>query len=83
MTEQSQIISKYLDAIEADLNGLSDPQTAMMHMGSSIGAVLDGLEKMDASGAFEDEIAAGRQALANMDVPAGFQAVADARAKLK
>jgi hypothetical protein len=82
MTEQSAIVQKNLEAIKSICQGLKDPTNLGQHLSSAILSLLDQDEKLDSTGAFAQDIADGRAAVAAQDPDAGIAAAESAEAKL-
>jgi len=82
MTEQSAIVQKNLDAIKSICEALKSPQMMGMHLSNAINSLLDQDEKLDTTGAFSQDIADGRAAVAARDPQAGIEAAESAEAKL-
>ena len=82
MTEQSAIVKKNLDAIKSICEALKNHQMMGMHLSNAINSLLDQDEKLDTTGAFAQDIADGRAAVAAQDPDAGIAAVESAESKL-
>jgi len=82
MTEQSKMVAKNLVAIKKACETLKNPANMGQLLSELIVALLDQDEMIDATGAFAQDIADGRAAVAAQDPDAGIAAAESAEAKL-